>query len=81
MNNKEILCANPDTVKDSVKISIRLVQHGSLFDDSCRASFIAMSGYCLVSADYAQMELRLMAHFSQLQFSLSAFIDIETICY
>ena len=31
----------------------------------CRAAFVAPSGYVLLSADYAQLELRLMAHLSE----------------
>ena len=38
-----------------------------------RQAFIAKSGYCLVAADYSQIELRIMAHLSQDKGLLAAF--------
>ncbi len=47
-----------------------------------RAAFIAAPGNVILSADYSQIELRLMAHFSQDQLLLHAYrnnIDIHTL--
>jgi DNA polymerase-1 len=47
-----------------------------------RAAFIAAPGNLLISADYSQIELRLMAHFSQDPLLLNAYrtgIDIHTL--
>ena len=38
-----------------------------------RAAFVPREGWCLVAADYSQIELRLMAHFSQDKTLLQAF--------
>ncbi len=46
-----------------------------------RASFIARDGYSILSADYSQVELRLMAHLSQDEAMIEAFksgMDIHT---
>lgn len=43
--------------------------------DHARAMFIARPGYKLVVADYSQMELRMMAHYSQDPVLLQAFAD------
>jgi DNA polymerase-1 len=38
-----------------------------------RAAFVAEPGYCLLAADYSQIELRLLAHFSQDALLLAAY--------
>lgn len=46
-----------------------------------RKAFIAETGYCLLAADYSQIELRLMAHLSQDATLLAAFankVDVHT---
>ena len=46
-----------------------------------RQAFVALPGHQLLSADYSQIELRILAHFSQDPFMLQAFqddIDIHT---
>ncbi|KEY59808.1 DNA polymerase I [Serratia sp. DD3] len=40
-----------------------------------RQAFIAPEGYCIVAADYSQIELRIMAHLSQDEGLLKAFAD------
>ena len=44
-----------------------------------RQAFIAPQGYKIISADYSQIELRIMAHLSQDQSLLSAFADDKDI--
>ena len=44
-----------------------------------RQAFIAPNGYKIISADYSQIELRIMAHLSQDQSLLSAFADDKDI--
>jgi DNA polymerase-1 len=44
-----------------------------------RAAFVAEPGHVLVGADYSQIELRIMAHFSQDEAMVSAFRDNEDI--
>jgi DNA polymerase-1 len=44
-----------------------------------REAFIAPKGYCLVAADYSQIELRIMAHLSQDKGLLAAFIADQDI--
>lgn len=44
-----------------------------------RAAFVPRDGWCLVAADYSQIELRLMAHFSQDQTLLDGFRKGEDI--
>lgn len=44
-----------------------------------RAAFVPREGWCLVAADYSQIELRLMAHFSKDQTLLEAFRSGEDI--
>lgn len=44
-----------------------------------RQAFVAPSGYCLVSADYSQIELRLMAHFCQDPGLLRAFREQDDV--
>lgn len=44
-----------------------------------RQAFIAKPGYVLMSADYSQIELRLMAHFSKDEALINAFIQGEDI--
>ncbi len=46
-----------------------------------REGFIAEDGYTLVGIDYSQIELRLLAHFSQDRALISAFIDDKDIHY
>ena len=43
-----------------------------------RAAFIAAPGHVLLSADYSQIELRLMAHFSDDPLLVEAFRNNET---
>ena len=44
-----------------------------------RKAFVAEEGYTLIAADYSQIELRLMAHFSQDKQLLQAFADQQDI--
>ncbi|MDQ6974379.1 MAG: DNA polymerase, partial [Mariprofundaceae bacterium] len=47
----------------------------SLEGREIRKAFIAQEGYSLLAADYSQIELRLMAHFSQDSHLMQAFAD------
>ena len=44
-----------------------------------RAAFVAPQGYQLLAADYSQVELRVMAHFSQDASMIQAFVEDEDI--
>ncbi len=44
-----------------------------------RAAFVAPQGYQLLAADYSQVELRVMAHFSQDTSMIQAFVEDEDI--
>ncbi len=44
-----------------------------------RSAFVAAPGYVIVSADYSQIELRVLAHFSQDEALLKAFADDDDI--
>ncbi|MBI5630912.1 MAG: DNA polymerase I [Elusimicrobia bacterium] len=57
----------------------------SLLGQKIRRAFIAKPGHCLVSADYSQIDLRVLAHVSQDQVLLAAFergedIHLRTAC-
>lgn len=63
----------------SSKPNLQNIPSRSELGGEVRASFIAPAGKKILSADYSQAELRLMAHFSQDQNLINAFVKGEDI--
>lgn len=60
-----ISCNDPNLQSISNKVEFIPYGRKQLLSVSIRNSFVPSPGYVFVSADYAQLELRLMAHFSK----------------
>lgn len=63
----------------SINPNLQNIPARSTLSNDLRSCFIAKDGFSLISLDYSQIELRLLAHFSQDETLVNAFLNDEDI--